>query len=123
MDDNLYDELLNVIAELVPVKATFHERPRQEERILVRLIRYFVRRASSKDLDQLKKHGIHVVDIVNGCICLYFWCRTREAVQCLMEWIDSGQLAATIEKLINLATAGEENLCQLSTHQEENQTR
>ena len=63
-----------------------------------------------QELVDLRRRGVHLVNAGEGSVYLYFWCRTREAVQCLMEWIDSGQLASTIEQLINLATAGEEKL-------------
>ena len=111
---------LNVAEELMPVEVRLNQRPSLGDRVLVRLVRFFIRRVSPGRLhaiqqdtgiqEQLERHGIRLVNAVDGSIYLYFWCRTREAVQCLMEWIDSGQLAAAIEKLINLATAGEENL-------------
>ena len=115
-----------VVAVLVAVEARFTERPRRGDGFLVRLMRFIIRRASrdqrdviEDELRELRERDIHLVNAVDGSVYLYFWCRTREAVQCLMEWIDSGQLAAAIEKLINLATAGEENLsvsCMLVTN-------
>ena len=98
-------------------------RGRHDSRKLVRRMRRFISHATPEQLEaipgqlfdlvelaDLRRHEIHLVNAVDGSVYLYFWCRTREAVPCLMEWIDSGQLAAAIEKLINLATAGEENL-------------
>ena len=95
----------------------FTQRPRRGYGFLVRLIRFLLQWTPAElmgviedALCELRENDIHLVNAVDGSVYLYFWCRTREAVQCLMEWIDSGQLAAAIEKLINLATAGEENL-------------
>ena len=82
----------------------------------MKLIRFLLRLLPPDQLDdiqefvELLQHGIRLVNAHRKCILLYWWCVTGESVQFLLEWIDSGRLAATIEKLINVATAGQEQL-------------
>jgi hypothetical protein len=78
-----------------------------EEGEVVRLARDLLHQASPQEahqikvLAELKEQGIELVDMTEGSVRLYFWCRTRQALLCLLEWFDNGRLQNVVKNLIN----------------------
>ena len=62
-----------------------------------------------KEFVELRAAGCEIIDADDGSIILYCWCRTRQAVQCLLVWIDSGRLKTAIQSFINRVASQELN--------------
>ena len=53
-----------------------------------------------RHLLELREQNITLVEMRDGSIRLYFWCRTKEAIKVFLQWFASGRLQAIIEEWI-----------------------
>ena len=101
---NFYISVVLVVDAVAQIRG--RDATAEEESEIVRSVRQKLQFATReearqiKELAELKERGIELVSVQQGSIRLYFWRRTQQGLQRLLEWLDSGYLHTVVENIV-----------------------
>ena len=91
----------------VPVETITDGVPEAESE-LVASFRHKLRYATADEVQQIKElvesRELELVGAGRGSVRLFWWCRTRRSLDCLLVWLDTGRLLTASQQLVNIVS-------------------
>ena len=102
------------VSVVVPVDS-ITDGPPEEESELVASVRHKLRHATKEEVQQMKgdvqqikelleSRELELLSAGEGSVRLFWWCRTRRSLDCLLVWLDTGRLLTASQQLVNLVS-------------------
>lgn len=95
-------------AVAVPVDIRLSESSLQQESQLVVSINAYLQSATLEEVRQViglaESRELELLSAGEGSVRLFWWCRTRRSLDCLLVWLDTGRLLTASQQLVNLVS-------------------